>query len=385
MISGALQQDLNHLQDQGLLRLLKSRTQKMGRLISIDKKEYLNFCSNDYLGLASDPRLVKAANAAMDTEGFGSGASRLVVGNMNMAERLEEEIAQLKGAEECLVFNSGYACNTGIIQALMGREDIIFSDRLNHASIIDGCILSRAEVKRYAHVDMDRLEAMLKQGGKYRRRLIVTDSVFSMDGDVAPLRAIIALAKQYDAWVMVDEAHGFGVLGQCGAGLAEQLGLTGDIDIHMGTLSKAAGTFGAYVCGRKPLRSYLINHARSLIYSTALPAVVIGAARAAVAIIRSNEGSQLRQNLMQSGNFVRTRLQGLGFDTLNSVTPIIPVILKDATKAVAVSKHLQEQGIYVSAIRPPTVPVNAARLRITVTASHTQEDLEALIGVMRKI
>ena len=385
MMRDALEKELSHLEGEGLLRRLKVRTGLCGRTININGKDLLNFCSNDYLGLSSDVRVVNAAKNALAIYGLGSGASRLVMGNMGETEQLEMEISRLKQMEECLVLNSGYAANTGIIPALLGREDIVFADRLNHASIIDGIILSRAELKRYPHLDMEALQEGLKQSAKYRRRLIVTDAVFSMDGDVAPLKEIVHLAKQYDAWLMVDEAHSFGILGENGTGLAEELGVSHDIDVHMGTLSKAAGCFGAYVCGKRPIRSFFVNHARSLIYTTALPAAVIAGARMALGIIDSNEGKYMRQWVKESAQYVRTQLKALGFDTLNSVTPIIPVILKDAEKAVKASQYLYDAGIFVSAIRPPTVPVNMARLRITITASHTKEDLEMLIAAMRKI
>ncbi len=363
MMHTTLQNDLDQMATAGLMRTLT------------DKTGAINFCSNDYLGLAGDPRLSDAAVMAMKQYGFGSRASRLVTGQTQPVELLEQTIAKQKQVDECLVFNSGYSANTGIIPALMSREDIIFSDKLNHASIVDGILLSRAEFKRYPHCDMAALEEALKQSGKHRRRLIVTDKVFSMDGDVAPMATIIDLAKRYDAWVMVDQAHSFGVLEDSDA----------SVDIQMGTLSKAAGCFGAYVCGKSPLRSYLINHARSFIYTTALPAAVTEAARAAVNIIGSSEGVTLRKKVLSNADYVRQQLKQMGFDTLQSTTPIIPVILKDATRAVAASQELYKAGIYVSAIRPPTVPVNTARLRITVTAKHTQAELDMLVNAMRKI
>lgn len=385
MMNALLQKDLDQLKETQRLRQLKVRNKSCGRSITIEGVPKLNFCSNDYLGLANDERLVQAAKAAMEQDGFGSGASRLVVGNTDSVERLERDIADLKSVEECLVFNSGYGANTGIIPALMGREDIIFSDKLNHASIVDGCILSRAEVKRYPHLDMGALQEYLKNSAKYRRRLIVTDTVFSMDGDLAPLERIVELAKQHDAWVMVDEAHGFGVLGQTGAGLVEALNVSSRIDVQMGTLSKAAGCFGAYACGARPLKSYLVNHARSFIYTTALPSAVTAGARQAVSIIRSTEGAQRRAVVMEHAKEVRDALKGYGFDTLNSQTPIIPVVFKDEEAALLASRKMMDEGIYVSAIRPPTVPVHTSRLRITVTAAHTPEDIRFLLDAMRKL
>ncbi len=385
MMNALLQKDLDQLKEAQRLRQLKVRNNSCGPSITIEGVPKLNFCSNDYLGLANDERLIQAAKAAMEQDGFGSGASRLVVGNTDSVERLERDIADLKSVEECLVFNSGYGANTGIIPALMGREDIIFSDKLNHASIVDGCILSRAEVKRYPHLDMGALQEYLKSSAKYRRRLIVTDTVFSMDGDLAPLERIVELAKQHDAWVMVDEAHGFGVLGKTGAGLAEALNVSNCIDVQMGTLSKAAGCFGAYACGARPLKSYLVNHARSFIYTTALPSAVTTAACQAVSIIRSIEGQERRARVLGYAKEVRETLKGYGYDTLQSQTPIIPVVFKEEEAALLASKKLFEAGIHVSAIRPPTVPAHTSRLRITVTAAHAPEDIRALLDAMRQL
>jgi glycine C-acetyltransferase len=386
MTNDWLTEDLEGLAAKGLRRQLRVLAGSQGREIVVDGKTVLNFCSNDYLGLANDPRLVHAFQETTARYGMGAGASRLVCGNMHPHEDLESALADLKGLPAALLFNSGYAANTGTIPALFGREDIIFSDRLNHASIIDGILLSRAEFKRYPHVDMEALEQGLKSAGQFKRRLIVTDSIFSMDGDAAPLKAITDLARRYDAWVMVDEAHGFGVFGARGAGLAEELEVTNAIQIHMGTLSKAAGCCGAYVCGSGALREYLINHARSFIYSTALPPGLAASARKAIAIIGDpEEGRERRQALAANGSFVRAQLKGLGFDTMNSSTPIIPVLVKDSAKAVAMSRRLLEQGFFVQAIRPPTVPQHAARLRITVTAAHTQDDLKKIIAAMQRL
>lgn len=384
MMDAFLRNALSNLEDQGLLRTLKTRTGPSARHVIVNGQNLLNFSSNDYLGLAADKRLSQAASQALDQNGFGSSASRLIVGNMQATEQLEARLATLKSLDDGLIFNSGYAANTGIIQALVGRDDVVLSDRFNHASIIDGIILSRARMKRYAHLDMNMLEAMLKQSAAFRKRLIVTDSVFSMDGDVAPLGHIVLLAKKYDAWLMVDDAHGFGVFGTNGAGMTNEMCDAKDIDIHMGTLSKAAGCFGAYVCGAAPLKSFLINHARSFIYSTALPAAVIAAAHQAVDIIASSEGDERRHRVLANADYVRKQLIDLGFETLNSRTPIIPIVLKSSQKAVAVSQFLYNQGILVNAIRPPTVPINTARLRIAVTANHTQEDLETLMGALKK-
>ncbi|HLF17592.1 MAG TPA: 8-amino-7-oxononanoate synthase [Candidatus Omnitrophota bacterium] len=378
-----IQDTLDELEQQGLKRQMRLVKGGQGRRIMIDGKEALNFCSNNYLGLADDERLQRAAIASMKEEGFGAGASRLVCGNMGSHRLLEKKLAAMKGTEDCLVFSTGYMANVGIIASLFGREDIIFSDRLNHASIIDGILLSQAEFKRYPHRDMEALEAMLKEAAGYKKKAIITDSVFSMDGDIAPLDIIVRLAKKHDCLVMVDEAHAFGVMGEKGKGLAEHFGVERSIDIQMGTLSKAAGSFGAYCCGSKELISYFINKARSFIYTTGMPPSVAAASLKAVEIIEAEP--ELRSKLWMNTNYIREGLQKLGFDTMNSETPIIPVLIKDTALTVQFSETLLEEGIFISAIRPPTVPANGARLRLTVTSKHTQADLDDFLMKCQKI
>jgi len=378
-----IEEEMKVMQAKGLRRFLREVSGPQAKTIVLDGKKVLNFCSNNYLGLADDPRLAQAAADALKHEGFGSGASRLVCGNMTSHRKLEDALAKFEGTERCLFFTSGYMANVGIIPALFGREDIIFSDKLNHASIIDGILLSRAKCQRYPHNDMPALEGMLIAAGKYRRRVIITDSVFSMDGDCAPLKDIVSLAKKYGAMVMVDEAHAFGVLGQNGRGLVEHLGLEGQIDIQMGTLSKAAGAFGAYCCGSKELIELVRNRARSFIYTTGLPPMVAAAACKAVEIMAAEP--QRRHNLLKNADDVRGALHRSGFDTMGSQTPIIPVLVKDSSVAVEFSKRLLECGVFVQAIRPPTVPVNTARLRVTVMATHVREDIECLISAFQQI
>jgi 8-amino-7-oxononanoate synthase len=300
---------------------------------------------------------------------------------MGPHEKLEEELARFKNTESALVYSTGYMANSGIIPALMDRHSIVLSDKLNHASIIDGIILSRAKLVRYPHVDMQALQEILENLPATRHKLIVTDTIFSMDGDRAPLREIVDLARRYGVMIMVDEAHAFGVLGAHGGGLVEELGLDKKIDIQMGTLSKAAGCFGAYVCGTKVLRDYLINKSRSFIYTTAMPPMLAQAARAALQIIRQE--NQLRFKVQDSADYLRTKLQTMGFDTMNSSTPIIPILIKDPLQAKAMSRRLLEQGIFVQAIRPPTVPTGKARLRLTVMAPHTQDDLDQLLNAVK--
>jgi len=383
-----LDEALVSLDYDGLKRDLRRSSGAQGREIVIDGKKVLNFCSNNYLGLAGDPRLGQAAIECIGREGFGSGASRLVCGNMNAHRELEERIARFKEAEQCLVFSTGYMANVGIISGIFGRNDIIFSDRLNHASIIDGICLSQAKCRRYPHKDMNALEAMLQESMATTpdfpvKRGIITDSVFSMDGDIAPLKEIVALAKKYNCLAMIDEAHALGVLGKNGRGLAEYFGVEKEIDIQMGTLSKAAGSFGAYCCGSKTLISFLINKARSFIYTTGLPPSVAAASFKAIEIIEDEPPRRIR--LLDNADYLRRELIRMGFDTMDSQTPIIPVLVKGAAVAVEFSKHLFESGVFISAIRPPTVPQNTARLRLTVMATHTTEDLDFTLEQIKRI
>jgi 8-amino-7-oxononanoate synthase len=378
-----LREELENLRQKGTHRVLRAVSSPQGREITLDGQRALNFCSNDYLGLAGDVRLQQAAEVALEHSGFGSGASRLVCGNMGEHALLERAIADHKKTESALLFSSGYMANAGIISSLCSREDVVLSDRLNHASITDGIILSRAEMLRYAHNDVAALEEKLKACQGFRRRLIVTDAVFSMDGDIAPLREIVALAEKYDAWLMVDEAHAYGVFGATGAGLVEELGLQGKIPIQMGTLSKAAGGFGAYCAGSAELIEYLVNASRSFIFTTALPPAVAAGCREAVRIIQDEPA---RRELVRShAGALRLGLREMGFDTLGSVTPIIPVMMGESERAVRFSRALLKEGIFVSAIRPPTVPANTARLRVTVSAAHTQEDLARCLEAFHRV
>lgn len=383
MLQTNLNETLAELFERGLKRKIRTVEGSQNREITLDRRKVLNFCSNNYLGLADDPRLGAAAAASIITEGFGSGASRLVCGNLSSHSRLEEKIAEFKGTERALLFSTGYMANVGIISSLYNRGDMIFSDKLNHASILDGILLSGAEYKRYAHVDMESLEAMLRAAPPLVKKLIITDSVFSMDGDIAPLPAIVALAKKYSCTVMVDEAHGLGVLGKNGKGAVEHLGLEGQVDIQMGTFSKAAGSFGAYCCGSSQLIDFLINKARSFIYTTGLPPSVAAASLKGLEVIEQEP--QRREQLWKNTGLVLKALKEMGFETLNTQTPIIPIVVKEASLSVRFSEKLLEDGIFVSAIRPPTVPANTARLRVTVMATHTPEDLNKLLSSVKKI
>jgi 8-amino-7-oxononanoate synthase len=379
----SLKEELINLEDKGLLRRLRLVEGAQSCRILMEGKSILNLCSNNYLGLADDERLKDAAYEAIARCGLGSGASRLVCGNMQLHEKLERKIAEFKRAEKALVFSTGYMANVGIISALVGKNDIVFSDRLNHASIIDGIILSRASFKRYPHKDTVALERMLKESSGFEKRLIITDTVFSMDGDIAPLIEIRQLAKRYGAEIMVDEAHATGVLGETGAGAVEYFELEDQIDIQMGTLSKAVGTFGAYACGSSDLIDYLINKARSFIYTTGMPAAICAASIKALQIIQDEPS--LRRRLVDNAQYLRSNLRQLGFDTMDSQSAIIPVLLKDPFLTMEFSQRLFDEGIFVQGIRPPTVAQNTARLRVSVMATHTKEDLDFAIDKFKKV
>lgn len=333
--------------------------------------------------MANDPRLKEAAIKAIKKYGVGSGASRLVCGNMLLHKKLEEKISEFKKSEASLVFNSGYTANLGIISAIMDREDIIFSDKLNHASIIDGIILSNANFKRYPHKDTTALKGLLEKNLNSRKKLIVTDTVFSMDGDIAPLNEITRIAEEFDALIMVDEAHATGVFGKTGAGLLEDFNLRDKINIQMGTLSKAVGSFGAFISGKKDLIDYLINFSRAFIYTTSLPPAICAASIKAIEIIQQEP--HLRKRLWENVRFFKENLNAIGFNTLESQSPIIPILTKDANLTMEFSKKLFEQGIFIQGIRLPTVPQNESRLRITLTAKHSQKDLEIALEKLERI
>lgn len=381
------ERELKDLKNKGLYRSLRTIGGAQGSRVRLEGREVLLLCSNDYLGLANHPKVKAAAVKAIERYGLGAGASRLVSGTMIPHAELEGRIAAFKGAQSAILFNSGYAANTGIIPALAGRGDIIYSDRLNHASMVDGCLLSRADVKRYRHRDLNDLERLLKKSPPSEndmvKRLIVTDGVFSMDGDIAPLREMASLSEKYGAMLMVDDAHGTGALGNKGRGTAEHLSVRAEsITVQMGTLGKALGAYGAYVAGSRDLIDYLINKVRPFIYSTALPPCVAAAAIAALDIVEQEP--ELRTALKGNARYMRAGLNDLGFDTIGSETQIIPVMIGDSDRAVEMMDNLLDEGIFVQAIRPPTVPEGTARLRVTVMASHTVEDLNRALDGFKK-
>ena len=359
-----LKSELNQLNQAGLSRSLRSvMTAPTGRIL-LDGREVILLGSNNYLGLSVHPTVIEAAATALRIYGTGASASRLMSGNSHLYTELETKIARAKGTEAALVFSSGYLANIGTIPVLAGDKDLILSDALNHASIIDGCRLSPATKQIYRHCDVEHLESLLSQSTKFRRRLIVTDGVFSMDGDIAPLPEICELAERYDAMVMVDDAHGFGVLGETGGGTIEHFGLEDRGVIQMGTLSKAIGGLGGYVAGSANLIDFLINRARGFIFTTGLPPATLVGASAAIDVIRSNPG--LRQQLSRNVLLLKNALLERRFQLLPSQTQILPLMLGSVEVAARFAEALLEHGVYAPAIRPPTVPEGTSRLRISV-------------------
>lgn len=378
-----LDEVLNSLKKNGLYRTLRTCSKFKSSKLVLDGKELINFSSNNYLGLADDPVLKEAACKATEKYGCSSTASRLMCGNLALNEELEKRIARFKRTEAALIFSSGYMANIGVISALMGRQDVIFADKDNHASLVDGCILSRAKLIRYPHKDTKKLKNLLKNSEKYHRRLIVTDSLFSMDGDIAPLPEIIELANTYSCMVMIDDAHATGVLGRTGRGSMEYFGIPEEtIDIHMGTFGKALGSFGAYVAGSKRLIEFLINKARSFIFSTALPPSVIGSVIAAISILET-DNTRIKI-LNKNASYFRNHLRKEGFNILDTKTQIIPLIVGENEKAIQLSKFLMQNGIFALAVRPPTVPQNTARIRFSITAAHSKEELDYTIKIIKK-
>jgi len=383
MNTSFLQTELKNLRDKGLYRSLRRVEGDQGSTLFIDDREVINFSSNNYLGLANHPSLRAAAKEAIDRYGCGSGASRLISGNMTLHEELEDKIAELKGTEGALVFNSGFQANTGVIPVLVGKGDVILSDALNHASIIDGCRLSRSEVVVYGHCNMDQLELALKQAPVRGRKLIVTESLFSMDGDEAPLADIVSLAEKYGATVMVDEAHATGVYEPNGAGLVAKLGLGDRILIQMGTLGKALGGFGAYIAGTRSLRELLINRCRSFIFTTSLPPAVMAMSIAALDLVKKEP--QRRRELRENSEQLRDGLKALGFILGDSRSQILPLMVGDATRCMQLSELLLENGVFAQGIRPPTVPVDTSRLRITLMATHTPEQINQALQIFAEV
>jgi 8-amino-7-oxononanoate synthase len=376
-----LSQKLDDLTQQGLRRSRRIIQSPQSINLICDGKSVINFCSNDYLGLANHSDVIYAFKTAADKYGVGSGSAHLICGHGSAHHALEEELAAFTGRDRALLFSTGYMANLGAISALVSRGDTVFEDRLNHASLLDGGLLSGAKFKRYVHADTDHLENLLAKADG--NKLIVTDGVFSMDGDTAPLQILSDVAKKHSAWVMVDDAHGFGVLGDKGGGILEQTSLRqDDVQVLVGTLGKAFGTFGAFVAGSEELIETLIQNARPYIYTTALPAAIAEATRTSLKIIQTENWR--REKLKHLVNRFRTGANQLGLPLMASSSPIQPLLLGSSETAVNVSQSLFDQGFLVSAIRPPTVPVNSARLRITFSAMHEEQQIDQLLDALAK-
>jgi len=378
-----IDRQLAALDEQGLRRRLRTRGSRQAAGIVLDGREMLNFGSNDYLDLASDPRLAEAVARCVQQQGWGSGASPLITGHTELHLRLEQRLAEFEGTEAALLFSTGFAANAGTIAALVGPGDLVLADRKNHASLLDGCRLSRADMRVYPHADWRRLDELLAAAKQHGRRLIVTDSLFSMDGDFAPLPQLAEVAERRGAMLMIDEAHATGVFGRRGRGAAEHLDAEDRVDVRVGTLSKALGCIGGFVAGSRSLIDWLVNRARPLVFSTAAPAAAAAAVLAALEIVRDEP--QRRQKLLGRAEQLRNELIAQGWNIGNSASQIIPILVGDPRRAVTLSGALHNRGLFVPAIRPPTVPQGESCLRISLTAGHTEEMIVALVRALREL
>lgn len=377
-----LREDLAQLEAQGLKRQRRLLESPQGTHIQVDGRALVSFCSNDYLGLASHPALCDAASAAAQTMGVGAGASHLITGHHAAHHAFETRFAEFVGLPAALLFSNGYMANIGVVTALLGRDGAVFGDRLNHASLNDAALLSRAKFFRYPHNDLATLDTQLA-ASTARQKLVLVDAVFSMDGDIAPLPALLALCERHDAWLLVDDAHGFGVLGHNGRGALSHFGLVSPRIVYMATLGKAAGVAGAVVAGAAEVIDWLVQSARTYIYTTATPPLLSATLLASMDLIES--GDARRAQLQQLSQQLRDGLAGSAWQLMASDTPIQPVLIGGNIAALAASQALLECGMLVPAIRPPTVPVNAARLRITLSAAHTQAEVAQLVAALNAL
>ncbi|MFN2103988.1 MAG: glycine C-acetyltransferase [Candidatus Promineifilaceae bacterium] len=375
--------ELNALKEAGLYNRIRTIDSPMDAWVTIDDRRLLNFCANNYLGMANHPRVREAAQVAIDQYGVGPGAVRTIAGTMSPHIALEEKLAEFKQAEACITFQSGFTANLATIPALVGRGDVIFSDELNHASIIDGSRLSRAQIVRYAHTDPADLEKQIASTTEYRRRLIISDGVFSMDGDIAPLDKLTEIAESHDIMLMVDDAHGEGVLGRGGRGIVDHFGLHGRVDIEVGTLSKAFGVVGGMVAGRSEIVEWLRQRGRPFLFSSAMTVPDTAACLEAVAILE--ESTELIDRLWSNAKVFREGMQKMGFDTGHSQTPIVPVMLGEAPIAQQFSQRLFEEGVFAMAIGFPTVPRGKARIRVMNSAAHSMQDIELALDTFGKV
>ncbi len=375
---------LQDLKERGLYITIRTIESPQGPWLTVDGRKVLNFCSNNYLGLANDPRLVAAAREALEQYGVGPAAVRTIAGTMSLHVALEQALAEFKEAEAAISFQSGFNANLATIPAIVGRGDVIFSDELNHASIIDGCRLSRAQIIRYPHNDAQALRELLKEHrGQYNRALIVTDGVFSMDGDIAPLPELADLAEEFDAMLMVDDAHGEGVLGHGGRGIVHHFGLQNRVHIEVGTMSKAFGVVGGYVAGPAKIVEWLRQRGRPFLFSSAMTVPDTAACLAAVRILQ--ESTELVDRLWENTRYFKAQMKELGFDIGQSVTPITPVMLEDEKLTQEFSRRLFEEGVFATAIAYPTVPLGKARIRVMISASHSKEDLDFGLEAFAKV
>ena len=378
-----ISEEIAGLKEAGLFNIIRTIDSPMDAWVKIDGRPLLNFCANNYLGLANHPRIKQAAQKAVDAYGVGPGAVRTIAGTMSLHIQLEKRLAAFKKAEGCITFQSGFTANLATIPALVGRDDVIFSDELNHASIIDGCRLSRAKTVRYKHNDVDDLRRVIAETTEYGRRLIVTDGVFSMDGDIAPLDKICEVAEAHDILLMVDDAHGEGVLGQGGRGIVDHFGLLGRVDVEVGTLSKAFGVVGGLVAGNGVIVDWLRQRGRPFLFSSAMTVPDTAACLEAVNVLE--ESTELVDRLWNNAKIFKEGMRQMGFDTGHSDTPIVPVMLGEAPLAQRFSRLLFEEGVFAMAIGYPTVPQGKARIRVMNSAAHSSEDLETALDIFGKV
>jgi glycine C-acetyltransferase len=377
-------EDVANLTEQGLFVTIRTMDSPVGAWMVVDGKQVLNFCTNNYLGLANHPKLKEAAKRAIDEWGVGPTAVRTIAGTQQIHLELERRLAEFKGVEASMYVQGGFIANQVAIPALVGREDVVFSDRLNHASIIDGCRLSRAKIVVYEHCDPEDAERVIKENiGQYRRGLLVTDGVFSMDGDIAPLNKLYEVAERYGVMTMVDDAHGEGVLGRGGRGIVDHFGLHGKFDIEMGTLSKAFGVIGGSLSGRKIIIDYLNQKGRPFLFSSATTPADTAACLAAIVLLE--ESTELVDRLWENTRTFKAEMKNLGFDTGKSETPITPVMLGEAPLAQAFSRRLFEEGVFAMALGFPTVPRGEARIRVMISAIHSPDDLEQGLAIFEKV
>lgn len=378
-----LSTELAQRKEQALYRQRRTLETAQQPVVRVDGREYLAFCSNDYLGLANHPEVIKAFQQAADQYGVGGGASHLVNGHSRAHHDLELALAEFTGRPRALLFSTGYMANIGAVNALLDKHDAVFQDRLNHASLLDAGLLSGARFQRYLHNDAESLDTRLTKSDA-RRKLVVTDGVFSMDGDIADLPKLANVCEKHSAWLMVDDAHGFGCLGEQGGGCAEYFGLDSqDVQVLIGTLGKGFGTAGAFVVGSEALIETLIQHARTYIYTTSMPPAVAAATLKSLALLQSENWRREKLNALIAQ--FRKGCEQLGLQLMDSDTPIQPILIGESDKAVAMSQALEKQGIFISAIRPPTVPQGSARLRVTLSAAHTEAQVEQLLSGLAEV